>query len=194
MLAGTAGRLRVGVISTRLVMVSVMVEVCRNKVIEISQTNINTHLDDAVEDVCGAVSSLEEDGDVPGDTGGDQGLVAGGDEEGGGEGLGLAHHSPHSPVLDPWEEGAEPVLTDRSQAQPGLQSLADQRERTGLLGLLAGLHLLAKFLHKLFEEIILGPQLITVAVTGRHPARAQSATAGSLERFPEALRPKSCSV
>ena len=143
----------------------------------------------------GAVSSLKEDGDVPGDTGGYQGLIAGGDEDGGGDRLGLAHNSPDSYLVVPWQEGVEPVLVDRSQTQSGLESLADERERTGLLDpLLSGLHLLAELLHELFEEIILSPQILTVTLTRPHPTRAQSGTARSLQGFPQALRPKSCSV
>ena len=147
--------------------------------------------------MCGAVSALEEDGDVPGDTGGDKGLIAGGDEDSGGHWLSLAslaHNSPDSSLIDPWEERVEPVLTDWSQAQPGLQSLADERERTGLLDpLLTGLHLLAEFLHQLFEKIILRPQVLTVTVRP-HPAGAHSGAARSLERFPQTFRTKSGSV
>ena len=186
-----------GVISTRLVIVSVIVEVCKKQNKKPS-FNQDPDLDDTVKDVCGAVSALEEDGDVPGDTGGDEGLIAGGDEDGGGHWLSLAslaHNSPDSSLIDPWEERVEPVLTDRSEAQPGLQSLADERERTGLLdSLLTGLHLLAEFLHQLFQQIILSPQVLTVAVTRLHPARTQSGTARSLERFPQALGTKSRSV
>ena len=105
----------------------------------------------------GAISSLEEDGDVPGDAGGDQCLVAGGDEEGGGDRLRLRHNSPDPSLLDPGQEGGEAVVTDWSQTQPGLESLADEGERTeagwaDLLSLqLAGLQLGGQFVHQLLQ-------------------------------------------
>ena len=105
----------------------------------------------------GAVSALEEDGDVPGDAGGDEGLVAGGDEEGGGDRLGLGHHPPDASLLDAGEEGCKAVVGDPSQAEPGLESLADQGERAELGGSgqsgdllgpqLTGLQLLGQLVH-----------------------------------------------
>lgn len=115
-------------------------------------------LDDTVKDMGGAVSSLEEDGDVSGDAGGDQCLKAGGDEEGGGDRLRLCDHSPDTPLLDSRQEGSEAVITDRSQTQPSLESLADEGERTeagrtDLLSLqLAGLQLGGQFVTSCFSN------------------------------------------
>ena len=147
----------------------------------------------------GAVPSLEEDGDVPGDAGGHERLVAGGYQEGGGDGLPLADDPPDAPLVDAREEGCQAVVTDLGQTQPRLEGLADQGERTeagdgtGLLGPhLAGLQLLGQLVHQLLQQLILSSELLTVG--GLRSCRTQSGTELSLERSSQALRTKSCSV
>ena len=164
------------------------------------------HLYDTVKNVGGAVSALKEDGDVPGDAGGDEGLVAGGDEEGGGDWLGLGHHSPDASLVDAGQERCEAVVGDLSQAQPGLESLADQGELAELVGSgqsdwsdllgpqLTGLQLLGQLVHQLLQELVLCPQLL--AVRGLDPGwgGAQPGSEVPTERSPQVLGTKSCSV